>query len=390
MFYYYYGDPSAMSESDPVNVFDFNEPWNNLDQWTVTGDAPTVSGNVVTIFACHVVSKQTYGFGYGVESGWKTSSIDATNNFVGFNDWNFHANGIGMAASIPTNFYAESCNELAHDVFKNTGLAKDTIYHTTDVQLVSSSLVKYYIDDALVNSTTDSNYIYASELPVLLNSNDYTASVACEWLLIHKVQPTMPTLTVNSGEDNPNNITVSFTLNAGSTSVKEADTSIILTVTKNITCNSIKNVTINTTDGTAIGNQDFNVLNQTLTFQPDELTKAVVLSIKERNDITSYPKTFTVALSNPTGNATLGTPSSITITIREGNLVQRNTQIKGIESTMNMLWLIPLVLVAMFVISMLMGEGVDVDSVVNIAGVLVGIIAIIVVAYVVVGSLVLS
>jgi hypothetical protein len=39
-----------------------------------------------------------------------------------------------------------------------------------------------------------------------------------------------------------------------------------------------------------------------------------VLSIKENNSITT-PLTFTVALSNPTGTATLGTPSSLTITI---------------------------------------------------------------------------
>jgi hypothetical protein len=182
----------------------------------------------------------------------------------------------------------------------------------------------------------------------------------------------------------------SFTISASTTSVTESDTTITLTVTKNKTTNGTYNITIATVDGSASSPGDFTGFSTLLEFTPGETSKTVVLSIKERNDITSYPKTFTVALSNPTGNATLGTPSSITITIREGNLVQRNTQIKGIESTMNMLWLIPLVLVAMFVISMLMGEGVDVDSVVNIAGVLVGIIAIIVVAYVVVGSLVLS
>jgi hypothetical protein len=41
------------------------------------------------------------------------------------------------------------------------------------------------------------------------------------------------------------------------------------------------------------------------------------LSIKERTDTTSYPKTFTVALSNPTGNATLGETSQLTITIEQ-------------------------------------------------------------------------
>jgi hypothetical protein len=49
-------------------------------------------------------------------------------------------------------------------------------------------------------------------------------------------------------------------------------------------------------------------------FDPATLTHNVVLSIKANNSITT-PLTFTVALSNPTGNATLGSPSSITITI---------------------------------------------------------------------------
>jgi hypothetical protein len=51
-----------------------------------------------------------------------------------------------------------------------------------------------------------------------------------------------------------------------------------------------------------------------LSFDNATNIQTVVLSIKERNEGT-FPKTFTVALSNPTGNATLGTPSSLTITI---------------------------------------------------------------------------
>jgi hypothetical protein len=43
-------------------------------------------------------------------------------------------------------------------------------------------------------------------------------------------------------------------------------------------------------------------------------TATVVLSIKENGSIVT-PLSFIVALSNPTGNATLGDPSSLTITI---------------------------------------------------------------------------
>jgi hypothetical protein len=183
--------------------------------------------------------------------------------------------------------------------------------------------------------------------------------------------------------------TLTFNVSASQTTITESNTTITLTVTKNIISDYPANVTIATADGTATAPADYTaIINQVLTFAPSELTKTVILSIKD-NGLGTFPKTFKVALSNPTGNATLGTPHEITITIKEGNLVQRNTQIKGITSTMNMLWLIPLIIIAMFVINSLAGEGIEVDSVVSVGILIVGIIATIVVAYVIVGNMVL-
>jgi hypothetical protein len=111
--------------------------------------------------------------------------------------------------------------------------------------------------------------------------------------------------------------TLTFTIEASSTTVIESDTTITLTITKNGITDYEETVNIATADGTALQPGDYSQISETLTFNNTTSIQTVVLSIKERNDITSYPKTFTVALSDPTNGAELGDPSSIEITILE-------------------------------------------------------------------------
>jgi hypothetical protein len=107
----------------------------------------------------------------------------------------------------------------------------------------------------------------------------------------------------------------SYTITASQTTITESNTSITLTVTKSMINQYPFNVTISTIDGTATAGNEYSVINQVLTFAPGETIKTVALSIKDDGHVNSAIKTFTVALSNPTGNATLGTPSSVTIQI---------------------------------------------------------------------------
>jgi hypothetical protein len=146
----------------------------------------------------------------------------------------------------------------------------------------------------------------------------------------------------------------SFTLSASSTSVQETNTTIILTVTKNKTTSGTYNVTIATVTGTASSPADYTAINSVLSFDNATNIQTVVLSIKENSHTTS-PKTFTVALSSPTGNATLGTPYSITIQINPNpkDLLGAKNNTPTILAMFGLMFLIPTIIAAFIIITMI-------------------------------------
>jgi hypothetical protein len=70
-----------------------------------------------------------------------------------------------------------------------------------------------------------------------------------------------------------------------------------------------------TSNGTATSGSDYTATSGTLTFNQGEIAKAITIPITndgaEEND-----ETFSLTLSNPTGSATLGTPSTTVVTIK--------------------------------------------------------------------------
>jgi hypothetical protein len=69
-------------------------------------------------------------------------------------------------------------------------------------------------------------------------------------------------------------------------------------------------------DGTAKQKGDYNYVAQRLTFEPGETQKSVPVLINE-DSYTEGPETFTLALSNPTAQSTLGATSNTTINIAD-------------------------------------------------------------------------
>jgi hypothetical protein len=73
--------------------------------------------------------------------------------------------------------------------------------------------------------------------------------------------------------------------------------------------------TIATQNGTAIGGQDFTPVTTTVTFAAGDAAQKVVAIPILPDGIAESDESFTVVLSAPTGGATLGTPTTATITI---------------------------------------------------------------------------
>jgi ABC-type amino acid transport system permease subunit len=87
-----------------------------------------------------------------------------------------------------------------------------------------------------------------------------------------------------------------------------------------------------------------------ITYPAGTSIKTVTLSIKG-DVLDEDDETFTVALSNPTGNATLGTPSSLTITIIS-RAMEPLTDLA--DRTMN-LWILLFIALLAVIASMIIG-----------------------------------
>jgi uncharacterized membrane protein YgdD (TMEM256/DUF423 family) len=126
--------------------------------------------------------------------------------------------------------------------------------------------------------------------------------------------PSSATTTIT--EDDPPPAAGSLLFSGSSYTVAENGASVLITVTR--TGGSFGSVDVDyaTGDASATAGLDYTVSNGTLTFADGEVSRSFSVAIL---DDTNYEgdETFTVALSNPTGGASLGTPSSATTTITE-------------------------------------------------------------------------
>jgi hypothetical protein len=124
---------------------------------------------------------------------------------------------------------------------------------------------------------------------------------------------TFPTSAVMTIVDNDTNVPGVLALSSNSYQAGEGDSS---TVTVVRTGGSSGTVTVHfaVTGNTATAGQDFVAVNETLTFGPGEVSKNFTVQTLEDSADESN-ETANVALSAPTGGATLGSPSTATLTI---------------------------------------------------------------------------
>jgi hypothetical protein len=108
-------------------------------------------------------------------------------------------------------------------------------------------------------------------------------------------------------------------LELGAAALGVAESGATLTVTVNRVGGSAGAITVDyaTADGTATAGSDYTAAGGTLGFADGETTKTFDLTILDdaATPVFEGNETFTVSLGNPTGGATLGTPSSAVVTI---------------------------------------------------------------------------
>ena len=120
---------------------------------------------------------------------------------------------------------------------------------------------------------------------------------------------------------NNNYIYGNLVLSSAGFTVVEANTNLVVTVLrKNGTAGMVK-VDYLTTDGTAVNGINYKTTKGSLTFADGETTKTVVIPILRDNQVSLANKTFTFAVQNPIGGATLGYPRSSQISIVDSDLM---------------------------------------------------------------------
>lgn len=104
-------------------------------------------------------------------------------------------------------------------------------------------------------------------------------------------------------------------LSAASYSVSEGGGSIVVGIDRVDGSTGAVSATLATQNGVATAGQDFTAVNTTVSFANNDSTRKTI-SIPILDDALNEPdEAFTVTLSSPTGGASIGTPSSATITI---------------------------------------------------------------------------
>jgi Calx-beta domain/Subtilase family len=105
-----------------------------------------------------------------------------------------------------------------------------------------------------------------------------------------------------------------FAFSSASYSVNEADGSATVTINRTGLTTGSDSVNFATANGTATAGSDYTAVDQTVSFAAGETTKTVVVPITD-DSLIEGNETVQLSLSTPSTGATLGSPSSATLTI---------------------------------------------------------------------------
>ena len=115
-------------------------------------------------------------------------------------------------------------------------------------------------------------------------------------------------------------------------SVGEADGNVTITANRAEASHGLITIDYATINGTAIAGEDYTATSGTLTWNDGDTTEKTFTVNISNDNIVEGNETFTIALSNPTGNATVGSLSSTTVTIVETALPQAELSLAQTDS----------------------------------------------------------
>jgi parallel beta-helix repeat protein len=177
-------------------------------------------------------------------------------------------------------------------------------FYWTDSSCFSSGQAKTFLGSLPVTTDGSGNATINTTFPVAIAAGNSVAAIAVDAAgNTSEITPCAPVQ--GPGE---------FLLQSSSASFFEANVVVPITVTRAKGAVGSVTVAYATVAGTASAGSDFVMTSGTLTFADGETSKTVNVPLLQDSVFEGF-ETFSFAISNPTGGATIGTPSSMSISI---------------------------------------------------------------------------
>ncbi|MEW6419423.1 MAG: Calx-beta domain-containing protein, partial [Nitrospirota bacterium] len=192
-----------------------------------------------------------------------------------------------------------------------------TVYYSTSGTATAGSDYNSLSGSVTIGAGSTSANITVTPIDDSLVESDETVIVTLSSNPAYIVgSPSSATVTIISDDVAPAG-TLQFS--SATYSVNENGGSAVITVTRTGGSNGAVSVNYATANGTAIAGSDYTSASNTLSWaNGDTSNKTFTVSIMN-DSIDETNETFTVTLSSPTGGATLGSPSTATVTILDND-----------------------------------------------------------------------
>jgi len=199
----YYGKAgdTTTSNGDATFLFfdDFLGSSVDTEKWTVT-NAPTVADSIITLDNNEkIVGKSNYGIGYACRSKTALFSPSGTGPYAVIR---FRSIADGEYGSYfdSNNAYQGKYKTLTYHTTgaTETIITSDSSYHIRDINKISSTLSKFYIDAALVATHTTNIGDGAGPLEL---RGDGAGWISADWVLVRKCIATEPAFSSAGAEE---------------------------------------------------------------------------------------------------------------------------------------------------------------------------------------------
>jgi len=201
-FYIYYGDADAASETNGTNTFPFFDDFSgDLSKWDVVNTA-SIAGGICTVSSgaddSKITSKTTFSLGYSIIS-YAKSAVNGSYSFHAQFDAGADYARMGQNTGLSAANFSYETIETANSN-GSLAVASDTNYHLFELERVSTTLERFYIDNSLKKTVTS-----ATNIPndtVGAGVRGINKQVLVDWFFVRYCTITDPTISAWGDEEN--------------------------------------------------------------------------------------------------------------------------------------------------------------------------------------------